>query len=165
MDLDWHAACIPLSRKVTLSHEVITLIDVIAFDICELRTAGRAARSGSPPKFSGFLRAVICGMWFACSCHMGWAQRGRWIAEQINMTRAFTVPEQFVPRLLELWDTSGKLAPHPSNKPLTEHGRMMWTAREFCREHRGEMFGQASVFIDLCAYLEDARKIASRLKV
>ncbi len=96
---------------------------------------------------------------------MGWAQRGNAIARQCDMTHAFTVPKHLVPRLLELWDMSGNLAPHPSNKPLTEHGRIMWTARKFCAEHRGHMLGQASMFIDLCAYLDAARRIAKRLNV
>jgi hypothetical protein len=68
---------------------------------------------------------------------MGWAQRGNQIARQIDMTRAFTVPEDLTPRLLELWDISGTLVPHSSNKPLTEHARIVWTARKFCAEHQG----------------------------
>jgi hypothetical protein len=104
---------------------------------------------------------------------MGWAERGKRIAQGWIMRKP-VVPEELVPRLLELWDESGQIIPTPGNKPLTEHARIMWTARAFCKDPQvvtamrlthGVLPGQGSVFADLCIHLEEAHKVTMRLKL
>lgn len=106
---------------------------------------------------------------------MGWGSRGNQVARAIaSPMHTPIVPESLFPRLLELWDESGRLVPSSGNKPLTKHARIMWAARAFVRDPQvivamrlthGVLPGQASVFVDLCVHLDNAQKIAQRLKI